>query len=85
MALSERENGVERGESGAIVKASVLGAFGEIDETKALISSLPEVHGGTLTRECTTERFLGMTAIRILHQPLNSLKSLDGWFKLVQS
>lgn len=77
MALLERENGVERGELDAVVKASVLGAFGEIDETKALISSLPEVHGETLRRECTTERFLGMAVIHTLHQSLK--RGLDGW------
>lgn len=67
MALSETENGCsggEQGESGAIGKAFVLGGFGETDETKTLISSLPEVHGETMAKECTIERFLGKTVIR---------------------
>ncbi|KAM9346639.1 tubulin-specific chaperone D [Symphorus nematophorus] len=55
MALSEAEN--EGGESDVIV-ASVLGGFSEADETRALLSSLPEVHGDAVTSESTTERFL---------------------------
>lgn len=64
MALLETENGCsggEQGESDAIAKAFVLGGFGETDETKALISSLPEVHGETKGTEYTIERFLGKT------------------------
>ncbi|XP_051243941.1 tubulin-specific chaperone D isoform X1 [Dicentrarchus labrax] len=61
MALSEIENGCpggEGGESDLIVKACVLGGFSETVETRALISSLPEVHGDPVTSESTTERFL---------------------------
>ncbi|KAG8006910.1 Tubulin-specific chaperone D [Nibea albiflora] len=61
MALSETESGCsggEGGESDAIVEASLLGGFSESSETRALISSLPEVHGDPLTSESATERFL---------------------------
>ncbi|GAA6218208.1 tubulin-specific chaperone D [Lates japonicus] len=57
MAPSDADNG-EGGESDAIVKACVLGGFSESGETRALISSLPEVHGDTVTSESTTQRFL---------------------------
>uniref|UniRef100_A0A3B5AMD7 Tubulin-specific chaperone D n=1 Tax=Stegastes partitus TaxID=144197 RepID=A0A3B5AMD7_9TELE len=61
MALSETDNGCSGGEGGetdAIVKTCVLGGFSEGAETRALISSLPEVHGDMGTSESTTERFL---------------------------
>lgn len=64
MALAETENGCSGGEqedSEAALKASVLGGFSHIDETKTLISSLLEVHAEMLTRELTTERFGGKT------------------------
>lgn len=60
----ETENGCSAGEQGdseVVLKASVLGGFNHIDETKTLISSLPEVHSEMLTRELTTERFGGKT------------------------
>uniref|UniRef100_A0A4W6FZD4 Tubulin-specific chaperone D n=1 Tax=Lates calcarifer TaxID=8187 RepID=A0A4W6FZD4_LATCA len=57
MALSDADNG-EGGESDAIVTACVLGGFSESSETRVLISSLPEVHGDTVTSESTTQRFL---------------------------
>lgn len=62
MALAEANNsrpGDEHGDSDVVLKASVLGGFGHIDETKALISSLPEVHGEMLTTELAAERFGG--------------------------
>lgn len=74
MALEETENGFsggEQGDSEAALKASVLGGFSHIDETKTLISSLPEVHADMLTRELTTERFAGKT----LH-PASAFKSI---------
>lgn len=67
MELSEMESQDELGESDAIVEASLLGGFSEIDETKAIISSLPEVHGDSLTRERITERFRGETVICGVH------------------
>lgn len=57
----------ELGESDAIVEASLLGGFSEIDETKAIISSLPEVHGEALTRERIAERFRGEAVICGVH------------------
>lgn len=65
MALAETENGCsggEQGDSEVALKASVLGGFSHIDETKTLITSLLEVHSEMLTRELTTERFGGKTA-----------------------
>lgn len=63
MALPDVENG-EQGEPGIAGKESLLGGFSETDETKELISSLPEVHKEALTRERTIERFLGKTVMR---------------------
>ncbi|XP_070704399.1 tubulin-specific chaperone D [Pempheris klunzingeri] len=61
MALSETEEGCSGGEGGepdVILKTCVLGGFSEGAETRALISSLPEVHGDTVTSESATQRFL---------------------------
>ncbi|XP_067472071.1 tubulin-specific chaperone D isoform X2 [Thunnus thynnus] len=58
MALSETGNGGEGGESDAIVQTCLLGGFSESGETRALISSLAEVHGDTVTTESATQRFL---------------------------
>uniref|UniRef100_A0A3Q1JU41 Tubulin-specific chaperone D n=1 Tax=Anabas testudineus TaxID=64144 RepID=A0A3Q1JU41_ANATE len=61
MALTETENGLsggEEGESDVIVNTCVLGGFSESSETRALLSSLPEVHGAAATSESTTQRFL---------------------------
>ncbi|XP_040918865.1 tubulin-specific chaperone D isoform X1 [Toxotes jaculatrix] len=61
MALSESENGSsggEGGESDVIATSCVLGGFSESGETRALISSLPEVHGDTVTSESATQKFL---------------------------
>ncbi|XP_051796853.1 tubulin-specific chaperone D isoform X1 [Acanthochromis polyacanthus] len=61
MALSETENGCSGGEGGetdAIVNTCVLGGFSESAETRALISSLPEIYGDMGTSESATERFL---------------------------
>lgn len=66
MALSDAENGSsgEGGESDAVVKTCVLDGFSESGETRTLISSLPHIHGETVTSEPATERFLGETDIR---------------------
>ncbi|KAF3700092.1 Tubulin-specific chaperone D Beta-tubulin cofactor D Tubulin-folding cofactor D [Channa argus] len=59
MALSEKENGCSAGdgdESDVVFKT--LGGFSEISETLALISSLPEAHGDTLTSESAIQKFL---------------------------
>ncbi|KAF1379591.1 hypothetical protein PFLUV_G00177630 [Perca fluviatilis] len=59
MALSETENECPGGEGGeSIVQTCVLGGFGESCETRALLSSLPEVHGSIVTTESATQRFL---------------------------
>lgn len=64
MALADTENGSNGGggDSEAIAIASVLGGFSESAEIRALIASLPEVHGDLVTRESATQRFLGETA-----------------------
>ncbi|XP_075941982.1 tubulin-specific chaperone D isoform X1 [Anarhichas minor] len=59
MALSETENGCPGGEGGeSIVQTCVLGGFSESSETRALLSSLLEVHGDIATTESATQRFL---------------------------
>lgn len=58
MALSEAENGHEGGEADAIVKTCVLGGFSESRETRAIISSLPQIHGDCQQSEFSRERFL---------------------------
>ncbi|XP_078126627.1 tubulin-specific chaperone D isoform X1 [Sander vitreus] len=59
MALSEAENECPGGEGGeSIVQTCVLGGFGESCETRALLCSLPEVHGSMVTSESATQRFL---------------------------
>ncbi|XP_070778789.1 tubulin-specific chaperone D [Enoplosus armatus] len=61
MALSETEGGCSGGEGGdsdVIVQSFVLGGFSESGETRALISSLVEVHGDMVTSESATQKFL---------------------------
>lgn len=60
MESSEMETQEEMEEQDAI--AYVLVAFSEIEETKAILSSLPEVHEDAVAMERTTERFHGETA-----------------------
>uniref|UniRef100_A0A3Q3G3V6 Tubulin-specific chaperone D n=1 Tax=Labrus bergylta TaxID=56723 RepID=A0A3Q3G3V6_9LABR len=54
----ELSAGGEGGEPDAIVNTCLLGGFSESREVKALLSTLPQVHGDPLKRECTTQRFL---------------------------
>lgn len=75
MALSDADNG-EGGDSDAIVTACVLGGFSESSETRVLISSLPEVHGDTVTSESTTQRFLGETVLHRVSPEINTFGSL---------
>uniref|UniRef100_A0A8C2ZNA1 Tubulin-specific chaperone D n=1 Tax=Cyclopterus lumpus TaxID=8103 RepID=A0A8C2ZNA1_CYCLU len=58
MALSETENGSSGDVADSIVQTCVLGDFSESSETRALLSSLLEVHGDTGTVESATQRFL---------------------------
>ncbi|XP_029015164.1 tubulin-specific chaperone D [Betta splendens] len=61
MALLETENGgfgAEGNESDAMVQSCLLSGFSESEETRALITSLPEVHGNSVTSESATQRFL---------------------------
>lgn len=55
MALPERDNGGEGGESEIIIKTA---GFSESDETKVIISSLPEIHGEIVPTEVTMQKFL---------------------------
>lgn len=82
MALSETENGCSGGEgdeSDVIVKACVLGGFSESGDTRALIASLPELHGDVVTTESATQRFLGesLAEQRYGHGLLNYLSSIS--------
>uniref|UniRef100_A0A671Z025 Tubulin-specific chaperone D n=1 Tax=Sparus aurata TaxID=8175 RepID=A0A671Z025_SPAAU len=61
MTLMETESGCSGGDGGeldAVVSACVLGGFSEASESRALLSSLPDVHGDMMASESTTERFL---------------------------
>lgn len=49
----------EEVEDDALVRASALEAFGESAETRALLRSLPAVHGERAAREVAEERFRG--------------------------
>lgn len=49
----------EEVEDDAVVRASTLEAFGESAETRALLRSLPAVHGERASREVAEERFRG--------------------------
>lgn len=49
----------EEVEDDALVRASTLEAFGESAETRALLRSLPAVHGERASREVAEERFRG--------------------------
>ncbi|XP_019950061.1 tubulin-specific chaperone D isoform X2 [Paralichthys olivaceus] len=69
MALADAESGSCGGdgaESEPLVTACVLDGFSKKDETWALISSLPEVHGDMTSTEFTTQKFL---VIMDGHQP----------------
>lgn len=66
MALSGTENGSSGGEgeeADVIVKSCVLSGFSESGETRALIASLPQVHGDMVSSESVTQKFLGETVI----------------------
>ncbi|KAM9843702.1 tubulin-specific chaperone D [Aulostomus maculatus] len=61
MTLVETENGCSGGEgedSDSVARSCVLSGFSDSRETKELIASLAEVHGGTVTKESATQRFL---------------------------
>ncbi|XP_042361024.1 tubulin-specific chaperone D isoform X2 [Plectropomus leopardus] len=59
MVLSETDNGCVGGEGAeSIMKTCVLGGFSESSETKALLSSLPQIDGDLVTSESATQRFL---------------------------
>ena len=69
MASSETDSGCPGGEEGeSFVKLCVLEGFSDSSETKALIASLPEVHGDMVTSERATEKFLGETGIHRQHE-----------------
>uniref|UniRef100_A0A672ZRM6 Tubulin-specific chaperone D n=1 Tax=Sphaeramia orbicularis TaxID=375764 RepID=A0A672ZRM6_9TELE len=85
MALTETDNGSsggDGGESDIIVKTCVLGGFSESDETRALISSLPEVQGDMVSTESVTQRFL-VIMNRYQEQPHLLDPHLDWMFNMI--
>uniref|UniRef100_A0A8C7XF82 Tubulin-specific chaperone D n=1 Tax=Oryzias sinensis TaxID=183150 RepID=A0A8C7XF82_9TELE len=62
MGLMEVENGASAGgddvDADIIAKTCLLGGFSEANETRSILSSLPEVHGDQRTTEHVTQRFL---------------------------
>uniref|UniRef100_A0A3P9J9T9 Tubulin-specific chaperone D n=1 Tax=Oryzias latipes TaxID=8090 RepID=A0A3P9J9T9_ORYLA len=62
MVLMEVENGASAGsdevDADIIAKTCLLGGFSEANETRSILSSLPEVHGDQRTTEHVTQRFL---------------------------
>ncbi|XP_056262068.1 tubulin-specific chaperone D isoform X2 [Pseudoliparis swirei] len=58
MALPEKENGSSGEGVDSIVQTCALGGFSESSETRALLSSLLEIHGDIGTVEATTQKFL---------------------------
>lgn len=74
MAFAETENGFEGGGEDAdlMVRTCVMGGFSESGETRALISSLPEVHEDALTSESAIQRFLGETDAHSARKPKQS-------------
>uniref|UniRef100_A0A8C7XE07 Tubulin-specific chaperone D n=1 Tax=Oryzias sinensis TaxID=183150 RepID=A0A8C7XE07_9TELE len=58
----EVENGASAGgddvDADIIAKTCLLGGFSEANETRSILSSLPEVHGDQRTTEHVTQRFL---------------------------
>ncbi|TNN71512.1 Tubulin-specific chaperone D [Liparis tanakae] len=58
MALSETENGSSGDGADSIVQTCALGGFSESSETRALLSSLLEVHADIGRVESTTQKFL---------------------------
>uniref|UniRef100_A0A3P9JW99 Tubulin-specific chaperone D n=1 Tax=Oryzias latipes TaxID=8090 RepID=A0A3P9JW99_ORYLA len=58
----EVENGASAGgdevDADIIAKTCLLGGFSEANETRSILSSLPEVHGDLRTTEHVTQRFL---------------------------
>lgn len=64
MASSDKDNGYfgggeEEGEEDSIVKSCYLSDFSEMNETRSLISSLPDVLEDQRTTEITIQKFLG--------------------------
>lgn len=88
MTLMETESGCSGGDGGeldAVVSACVLGGFSEASESRALLSSLPDVHGDMMASESTTERFLGETDIHRAHEHWNKQFLLSAFGCLVVS
>lgn len=63
----EVENGASAGgdevDADIIAKTCLLGGFSEANETRSILSSLPEVHGDQRTTEHVTQRFLGKVVL----------------------
>ncbi len=61
MSVMEGVCNVNGEEPELVAQACVLSEFSENDETRAIISSLPDIHHDTVSRETTIEKFLGKT------------------------
>uniref|UniRef100_A0A672ZPE7 Tubulin-specific chaperone D n=1 Tax=Sphaeramia orbicularis TaxID=375764 RepID=A0A672ZPE7_9TELE len=82
METDNGSSGGDGGESDIIVKTCVLGGFSESDETRALISSLPEVQGDMVSTESVTQRFL-VIMNRYQEQPHLLDPHLDWMFNMI--
>jgi len=78
MALPEKENGSSGEGVDSIVQTCALGGFSESSETRALLSSLLEIHGDIGTVEATTQKFLGETII--IKEETKCIGALDELF-----
>ena len=58
-------SGEDGGEPDLVVGSCVLGGFSESDEIRALVASLPDIHGHAATKEVATEKFLGEAVVVI--------------------
>ncbi len=65
MSVMEGVCNVNGEEPELVAQACVLSEFSENDETRAIISSLPDIHHDTVSRETTIEKFLGKTGSHV--------------------
>ncbi len=68
MSVMEGVCNVNGEEPELVAQACVLSEFSENDETRAIISSLPDIHHDTVSRETTIEKFLGKTVSCTLYE-----------------
>ena len=58
------------------VHSGALGGFTEGDEIRALMASLPDIHGDAAAKEVATERFLGERPDQTVKQSQTFLKHM---------